>query len=123
MARDGPRCLFVGFHATLWRDSPTYGIYMITYEFCKRSIDKHTKNEFLASFVAGGISGVVAWTIAMPVDTVKSKQQAGHTKLGLVPCLSEIYHKSGAYALYCGWTATASRAFILNAVSLLVWDQ
>ncbi|CAF0776622.1 unnamed protein product [Rotaria sp. Silwood1] len=121
---EGFRGLFRGLHATIWRDTPTYGIYMMIYDPLKAYLHLSTNSELLGGFISGGTVGVISWTIACPVDICKSKQQAGYTNKNLFKCLLEIYRlENGVHGFFCGWTAVATRAFLLNAVSLFVWDR
>ncbi|CAF0763177.1 unnamed protein product [Adineta ricciae] len=121
---EGIRGLSRGLHATIWRDTPTYGIYMMIYDPLRDYLHELLSSEFLGGFISGGTVGVISWTLACPVDICKSKQQAGYTNKNLGQCLVEIYRiENGIHAFYCGWSAIATRAFLLNAVSLLVWDH
>lgn len=97
---------------------------MMVYDPLKASLHSITNSELLGGFIAGGSVGVMSWTLACPVDICKSKQQAGHTKKNLYRCLVDIYRiENGIHGFFCGWTAIATRAFLLNAVSLFVWDR
>lgn len=94
------------------------------YDPLKAQLHYSTSNELISGLIAGGTVGVISWTIACPMDICKSKQQAGYTKSNLIQCLREVYRlENGFYGFYCGWTAIATRAFLLNAVSLWVWDR
>ncbi|CAF0854958.1 unnamed protein product [Adineta steineri] len=121
---EGFRGLTCGLHATIWRDTPTYGLYMMIYDPLKRFIHTSTSSELIGGLISGGTVGVISWTLACPVDICKSKQQAGYTNKSLLQCLVEVYRTgNGMHAFFCGWTAVATRAFILNAISLFVWDR
>ncbi|UJR33972.1 hypothetical protein I4U23_021388 [Adineta vaga] len=121
---EGFRGFSRGLHATIWRDSPTYGIYMMIYDPLKDYLHHLTTSEFLGGFISGGTVGVISWTLACPVDICKSKQQAGHTNKSLGQCMVEIYRvEKSIHVFFCGWTVIATRAFLLNAISLFVWDR
>lgn len=97
---------------------------MMIYDPLRDLIHRYSSSELLGGLISGGIVGVVSWTLACPVDMCKSKQQAGYTNKSLWPCLVEIYRtEHGMHGFFCGWTAIATRAFVLNAVSLFVWDR
>ena len=94
------------------------------YDPLKDFLHLSSSSELLGGLISGGTVGVISWTLACPVDICKSKQQAGYTDKGLGACLVEIYRTGGGvHGFYCGWTAIATRAFLLNAVSLFVWDR
>lgn len=97
---------------------------MMIYDPLKIYLQYLTNSDLLGGFISGGTVGVISWTLACPVDICKSKQQAGHTKQNLVECLREVYRlENGIHGYFCGWTAIATRAFLLNAISLFVWDR
>ncbi len=97
---------------------------MMIYDPLKDVIHLSTNSDLLGCLLSGGTVGVISWTLACPVDICKSKQQAGYTNKNLFRCLVEIYRSgNGIHIFYCGWTAIATRAFLLNAVSLFVWDR
>lgn len=97
---------------------------MMIYDPLKAQLLVVTKNDLISGFIAGGSVGVMSWTLACPVDICKSKQQSGVTNANLWQCLRDIYRsQNGLHGFFCGWTAIATRAFLLNAVSLYVWDR
>ena len=97
---------------------------MMIFDPLKAQLHLSTGSELISGLIAGGAVGVISWTLACPVDICKSKQQAGQTNLNLLRCLQEVYRlENGVRAFYCGWTAIATRAFLLNAISLYVWDR
>ncbi len=96
----------------------------MVYDPLKIYLHSTTNSELFAGLVSGGTVGVMSWTLASPVDICKSKQQGGYTNKNLVQCLLEIYRlENGIHGFFCGWTAVATRAFLLNAISLFVWDR
>ena len=100
------------------------GLYMMIYDPLKASLRVSTNNELISGFIAGGTVGVISWTVACPMDICKSKQQAGCSNQSLYECLREIYRsEAGVRTFFCGWSAIATRAFFLNAISLIVWDR
>ena len=97
---------------------------MMIYDPLKIYLHKISNSELFGGLISGGTVGVISWTLACPVDICKSKQQANYTNKSLGQCLLEIYRlENGIHGFYCGWTAIASRAFLLNAISLFVWDR
>jgi hypothetical protein len=97
---------------------------MMIYDPLKTYLHLLSNSELIGGLISGGTVGVISWTLACPVDICKSKQQAGYTNKTLFRCLLEIYRlENSVHAFFCGWTAIATRAFLLNAVSLFVWDR
>ena len=77
LQQKGPLGLYRGLPIMLPRDGPTYGIYMITYEWMNDVLrDQWALTGFTACAISGGIAGSTCWFCAMPFDVLKSKQQA-----------------------------------------------
>ena len=72
--------LYRGAFVMVPRDAPTYGIYMISYEWMLNQLRKHVMTGFGYTAIAGGIAGTLCWFCAMPFDVVKNKMQAAVLK-------------------------------------------
>ncbi|XP_063566746.1 solute carrier family 25 member 45 isoform X6 [Gorilla gorilla gorilla] len=73
---EGPRGLFRGAWALTLRDTPTVGIYFITYEGLCRQYTPEGQNPSSATvLVAGGFAGIASWVAATPLDVIKSRMQ------------------------------------------------
>ncbi|XP_063499207.1 solute carrier family 25 member 45 isoform X11 [Symphalangus syndactylus] len=73
---EGPRGLFRGAWALTLRDTPTMGIYFITYEGLCRQYTPEGQNPSSATvLVAGGFAGIASWVAATPLDVIKSRMQ------------------------------------------------
>lgn len=74
-----------GFGITLLRDTPSYGLYFVAYEFMVEGLQAALQLPPLglqagsschtAQFLAGGLAGMVAWLSVYPVDVVKTRMQ------------------------------------------------
>ena len=73
-SQEGVRGLFRGFSATALRDTPSYGVYFLTYEYTIDQLvdanDRHTA--LWPMLLAGATAGCVSWLSCYPVDVVKS---------------------------------------------------
>jgi solute carrier family 25 carnitine/acylcarnitine transporter 20/29 len=68
---------------------------------------------------AGGIAGMTAWTIILPMDVIKSRAQvlkaiSTSQSNANVLIAKDILKTSGVRGLYAGWTAVMLRAFPTN---------
>ncbi|XP_042532560.1 solute carrier family 25 member 45 isoform X2 [Dipodomys spectabilis] len=73
---DGPRGLFRGSLALVLRDTPTLGLYFLTYEGLCRQYTPDGQNPSSATvLVAGGFAGIASWIAATPFDVIKSRMQ------------------------------------------------
>ena len=86
----GIKALNRGMGATLCREVPSFGIYFVSYDIVKvyieRMLQQMNKNNaasnnndhahaYIASALAGGISGVLAWLVTYPFDVIKTQIQ------------------------------------------------
>lgn len=120
--------LYRGMAITSIRDVPTYGVYMVTFEYVKNRLDSAlgSKDGIVAELVAGGCAGVTSWTLATPADVIKSRVQAaaanGETAdTRMWPAAVGIYRDAGVGGFVRGWPAIVTRAFVTNAVTFLVY--
>ncbi|XP_004451616.1 mitochondrial glutathione transporter SLC25A39 isoform X2 [Dasypus novemcinctus] len=78
VAQGGWRSLWLGWGPTALRDVPFSALYWFNYELVKRWLSGlRSKDETLVgiSFLAGGISGMVAAILTLPFDVVKTQRQ------------------------------------------------
>nr|XP_045228069.1 solute carrier family 25 member 45 isoform X4 [Macaca fascicularis]XP_045228070.1 solute carrier family 25 member 45 isoform X4 [Macaca fascicularis]XP_045228071.1 solute carrier family 25 member 45 isoform X4 [Macaca fascicularis]XP_045228072.1 solute carrier family 25 member 45 isoform X4 [Macaca fascicularis] len=73
---EGYRGLFRGAWALMLRDTPTMGIYFITYEgLCHQYTPEGQNPSSATVLVAGGFAGIASWVAATPLDVIKSRMQ------------------------------------------------
>ncbi|KNC74485.1 hypothetical protein, variant [Sphaeroforma arctica JP610] len=99
-----------------------------TYEESKHlMITRLQINEHTATFVAGGLAGMASWGSIIPIDRVKTQIQAMATQNGRSPgvmeCMRNILKKEGFRGLYRGGAQCLLRAFPVNAVTFLVYEN
>jgi hypothetical protein len=63
--------LFNGLDAQLMRDGPFYMVFFGSYELNRAALLPHMPDT-AATFVAGGLAGMIGWTAVMPFDGPKS---------------------------------------------------
>ena len=109
------------------RDVPTFGVYMLVYRLLvDRLGTRLSPANVTLHLVAGGSAGVVAWTLAMPTDVIKSLLQADVQRTrysGAVDCARKLYAAGGAGAFGTGLGVTCLRAFPANAITFLVYAK
>ncbi|KAJ3318324.1 carnitine transporter [Boothiomyces sp. JEL0866] len=115
VSESGVRGLFRGTLLTFARDFPGSFAYFGTYEAIKRQV-KNDRNVMPMGWtlVAGGIAGMVNWTIAIPIDTLKTRVQASK-ELGIRTAFNSLIKDGGAFALFKGLGPTLLRAFPASA--------
>ena len=101
-----------------------FGCYFSSFEFLTR--DRKDNNLWL--FIAGGLAGICSWVTTYPQDVIKSRLQGdgwGREQKYLTTshCIRQTIGESGWSVLYRGFGSTTYRAFIVNGVILLVYNN
>ncbi|XP_077718501.1 solute carrier family 25 member 45 isoform X1 [Canis aureus] len=124
---DGPWGLFRGAWALTLRDTPTLGIYFVTYEWlCRQSTPDRQNPGAATVLVAGGFAGIASWAVATPLDVIKSRMQMGGLKhrvyQGVLDCMVSSARQEGLGVFFRGLTINSARAFPVNAVTFLTYE-
>ncbi|KAL3874060.1 hypothetical protein ACJMK2_037124 [Sinanodonta woodiana] len=124
----GLTALYHGLPAQALRDIPASAAYFLIFEYTTYEANHRWSflNSQLVTFVAGGMAGVLSWTLIMPFDVVKSRVQAdskGEKFQGFRDCAIKSYKSEGFPAFFRGFSVTALRAFLVNAATLLVYVE
>ncbi|XP_043825753.1 solute carrier family 25 member 45 isoform X2 [Dromiciops gliroides] len=128
LREEGPRGLFRGAWALVLRDTPTLGLYFLTYEGLSRWLTSDSKEPGSATMlVAGGFAGIMSWATATPMDVVKSRMQMDGLKhreyRGLLDCMVTSARQEGLGVFFRGLTLNSARAFPVNAVTFFSYEH
>merc|ERR1719453_2424649 len=75
-----------------------------------------TRKSDMQQFIAGGLAGLVAWALMLPVDKLKTMAQSGEGTLRQVLLAAVAgYRKTGVAWFYPGLVIVLVRAFAANA--------
>lgn len=126
--REGLPGLYKGFGTMFVRDVPSFGLYLLVYESLFHNMEVHEltdKEGIFATVMAGGVAGCASWGVVMPLDVIKSRLQTDHEKKysGFMDCWRKSVQKAGWTVLFRGMTITMARAFPVNAVTFLIYNQ
>ncbi len=130
-AEGGPRALFAGLPALLFRDVPFNAVFIPTYRFLvglyRHAITapKEAPVPAWLALGAGGAAGATAWVVVFPMDVIKSRAQGSSRCKGesLLGALRAVLATGGPAALYRGVSAACLRAFPANAALLFGVEQ
>ena len=106
------------------RDVPGNAAYFAAYELLRRKFcdleDRKTPST-AATVLAGGLAGVANWTVAIPMDVLKSRYQVAPigTYKSCWHVLTDLIHREGPRALFRGLAPALLRAFPANAACFL----
>jgi len=116
----GVKSLFRGSSMTLLRDGFGSFGYFSTYEGIKRTLTSESGPTNLSTstiLVAGGLAGVVNWSIALPFDVLKTRIQQSQSKSSTetLALTRSLIQNEGIRGLYRGLFPVLLRAFPANA--------
>ncbi|XP_036944332.1 mitochondrial glycine transporter B-like [Acanthopagrus latus] len=122
---EGPAALFSGLMATLLRDVPFSGIYVMFYSQTKASLPKEistSPSAPLANFSCGILAGIVASLITQPADVVKTQVQVT-PQLRTAEAVRYIYLEHGLQGFFRGAVPRALRRTMMAAMAWTVYEQ
>ncbi|KAL1455576.1 hypothetical protein WDU94_009660 [Cyamophila willieti] len=125
---DGVLGLFKGFGPTVAREMPGYFVFFGGYEATRTFLAPANKPKeecgALATMAAGGVGGILLWTVIFPFDVVKSRIQASsqQNSVNMLTQMSDIVKKEGFMTLYSGLQPTLIRTIPASAVLFLVYE-
>jgi len=120
---EGPQGLLRGSLLTLVRDVPAFCAYFATYETLRSKFQKEDGTIDLGRTVAiGGLAGVIAWALALPLDSLKNRFQASLNQTSLLGLLGELRRHGGLKQLYRGAGVVLLRAFPANAATFIGYE-
>uniref|UniRef100_A0A8D0V5M9 Mitochondrial basic amino acids transporter n=1 Tax=Sus scrofa TaxID=9823 RepID=A0A8D0V5M9_PIG len=122
--REGLRGVNRGMISTLLRETPSFGVYFLTYDVLTRALGCEPGDRLLVPklLLAGGTSGIMSWLSTYPVDVVKSRLQADGLRgapryQGILDCVRQSYRAEGWRVFTRGLASTLLRAFPVNAAT------
>ncbi|XP_006860994.1 PREDICTED: solute carrier family 25 member 45 isoform X1 [Chrysochloris asiatica] len=127
LQNEGPQGLFRGSGTLMLRDTPTLGIYFVSYEWlCRYYTPKDQNPNSATVLVAGGCAGIASWVTATPLDVIKCRMQMdglkGRVYHGLLDCMVSSVQQEGPQVFFRGLIINSARAFPVNAVTFLSYE-
>ncbi|CAI5674395.1 unnamed protein product [Oreochromis niloticus] len=124
---EGPAALFSGLMATLLRDVPFSGIYVMFYSQTKASLPKGKEISTspvapVANFSCGVLAGVLASLITQPADVVKTHVQV-NPQLQTAEAIRYIYMEYGLQGFFRGAVPRSLRRTMMAAMAWTVYEQ
>ncbi|MED6273070.1 hypothetical protein CHARACLAT_002936 [Characodon lateralis] len=122
---EGPAALFSGLMATLLRDVPFSGIYVMFYSQTKASLPQEISSSPaapLANFSCGVLAGVLASLVTQPADVVKTQVQV-HPHLRTAEAIKYIYSEHGLLGFFRGAVPRCLRRTMMAAMAWTLYEQ
>jgi solute carrier family 25 carnitine/acylcarnitine transporter 20/29 len=121
---------------------PAFGLYFSLYDICKdifgdffvrqaRNGEQEAEidhpHPWIASALAGGVTGATTWTVVYPLDTIKTKIQTGPLDAPvenrrIYTVARKIIQKHGVGHMFRGLNITMLRAFPVNGIIFPVYE-
>ncbi|KAM6956964.1 mitochondrial glycine transporter A [Aplochiton taeniatus] len=124
---EGPRALFSGLTATLLRDAPFSGIYVMFYSQAKASLPNEIRLSTyapMANFSCGVLAGVLASLITQPADVVKTHVQVSpHLYKRTKDAVRYIYSAHGFQGFFRGGVPRSLRRTMMAAMAWTVYEH
>lgn len=125
--REGGKGLYSGWLATIARDAPFSGLYLMFYTEIKRQAKNELGTPELSSFetfTCGAFAGIMASVVTQPADVVKTRLQLfphKYTSTGSV--VFSVYKTNGVQGLFKGLVPRTLRRTLMAALSWTVYEQ
>ncbi|XP_053493573.1 mitochondrial glycine transporter B isoform X1 [Ictalurus furcatus] len=124
---EGPRALYSGLTATLLRDAPFSGIYVMIYSQSKRTLPHDLGSSALTpllNFSCGVFAGILASVVTQPADVVKTHMQVNPTRYCTTRhALHLIYTEHGVGGFFRGAVPRSLRRTLMAAMAWTVYEQ
>lgn len=123
---EGLRALFSGLTATLLRDAPFSGIYVMFYSQAKRALPQEvcaTPYAPLVNFGCGVLAGVLASLVTQPADVVKTHIQVSASPFSTSQAIRYVYTESGLPGFFRGAVPRSLRRTLMAAMAWTVYEQ
>ena len=133
----GVRGIYQGLGATMIRNVPANSLYFAVYQYLRRKwTTERTLSDGrvvkyvspLATLTAGGLGGIVYWTLCYPMDVNKSKMQTEPSDKSLrrfrnsIHCSLTILKENGWRGFWRGYLPCLIRAFPANGSGFVVYE-
>nr|XP_015800697.2 mitochondrial glycine transporter B [Nothobranchius furzeri] len=122
---EGPAALFSGLMATLLRDVPFSGVYVMFYSQAKAALPPEisaSASAPLANFSCGILAGVLASLITQPADVIKTHVQV-NPQLRTAEAVRNVYVEHGLQGFFSGAVPRSLRRTMMAAMAWTVYEQ
>ncbi|KAM8978401.1 mitochondrial glycine transporter isoform X1 [Sarcophilus harrisii] len=124
---EGHRGLFSGLTATLLRDAPFSGIYLMFYNQTKKVVMKDELDTAFIPFVnfsCGAFAGILASLVTQPADVIKTHMQLSPEKFRRIDqTVTIIFKDYGLVGFFHGGVPRALRRTLMAAMAWTVYEE
>ena len=110
--------LYTGMALTTARNSLVIGLFWAFVEASREWRDATIKSKHASAFASGAGCSALAWTVAFPLDVLKSHVQCGNfLDLSVRGAVAHIHGRFGLRGFYAGLSAGLARSTFANGVA------
>ncbi|XP_051568213.1 mitochondrial glycine transporter B isoform X2 [Myxocyprinus asiaticus] len=124
---EGPRALYSGLTATLLRDVPFSGIYVMFYSQAKKALPHEISSSSfvpLVNFGCGVVAGILASLATQPADVVKTHMQVSPALYRKTSdAIRFVYVEHGLSGFFRGAVPRSLRRTLMAAMAWTVYEQ
>jgi len=121
---EGLAGLSKGSFLTLCRDVPSFCTFFLTYEKLRSLLTKEDSEplDLFQTAGIGGLAGMLAWSVAIPADGLKSRYQAATGQSSALELLRSLRSEGGLLQLYRGAGVVLLRAGPVSAATFVGYE-
>jgi len=125
LRKEGLRGLTRGLGATLVRDVPFSGLYLMFYEHLKSVTPDDVKQTHGSSahFVCGMTAGVLASLVTQPADVIKTRLQLSPDTKSVATVIGQIYRQQGLVGFTSGLVPRSLRRTLMAALAWTIYEK
>lgn len=116
---NGIRGLFRGWGATVLRDAPHAGLYLMFYELIKPFLS----SDALGKLLSGMTAGFMATTATQPFDLIKTRIQLAKNRTGFTQNFIDVVQREGLIGLFNGMGPRLVRKSLSSAITWTVYEE
>jgi solute carrier family 25 carnitine/acylcarnitine transporter 20/29 len=124
VATGGIASLWRGLSVTLMRDIPGVAGFYGANELAKKHLAAASDalSPGVRNIIAGAAGGIGFWTLALPLDTIKSRVQTNTTGASPAVIVRDLLREAGVAGLYRGWSVAFTRGIPGAATVFYTFD-
>ncbi|XP_039273487.2 mitochondrial glycine transporter-like [Styela clava] len=120
---EGRHGLVSGLSATLIRDAPFSGLYLMFYNKGKSIMTENGNGSCTMHFICGIGAGVCASVLTQPADVIKTQMQVSENKNSLKRTVIKVYNVEGLRGFFRGLTPRVLRRTLIAAMAWTVYEE
>lgn len=124
---EGVAGLYRGGAATAVREVPSIGVYFASYKYVRNALLGMGYDETLSTVIGGALAGASSWTLIYPADVIKTVIQTATTPEARARSYMQtaryLFNEHGTGVFFRGLGPTVFRAFPVNAVTFVAYEE